>query len=239
MAKHYILIDYENVKVVDVRPITDKSYHLMVFVGASQSKISTDFAMQVQNLKAAEYVRISGNGHNALDFHIAYMIGRLAEREPEASFHIVSKDRGFDPLITYLTANSIKASRVGDLFEIRALRLPKAVSDAGIVDDVGEEPRRPGFLETPQATDARQHDRIPVQRRLERRRGSIGDRPASGQGPHRRQPGKGRIQPAQTTLGRLASTRARLVGTRAVQERFAAPCMRLGLNVQTGARQER
>ena len=136
MAKNYILIDYENVKAIDLGPIVDKPYHLMVFVGASQHKISTDFAMQVQNLKAAEYVRISGNGHNALDFHIAYMIGRLAEREPDASFHIVSKDRGFDPLITYLKANNIKASRVGDLFEIRALRLPKAVGDDGIVDDV-------------------------------------------------------------------------------------------------------
>ena len=136
MAKKYILIDYENVKAVDLGPIIDKPYHLMVFVGASQHKISTDFAMQVQHLKAAEYVRISGNGHNALDFHIAYMIGRLAEREPDASFHVVSKDRGFDPLITYLKANSIKASRVGDLFEIRALRLPKAVGDDGIIDDV-------------------------------------------------------------------------------------------------------
>ena len=136
MAKKYILIDYENVKAVDLEPIFDKPYHLMVFVGASQSKISTDFAMQVQNLRAAEYVRISGNGHNALDFHIAYMIGRLAEREPDASFHVVSRDRGFDPLITYLKANNVKASRVGDLFEIRALRLPKAVSDDGIVDDV-------------------------------------------------------------------------------------------------------
>lgn len=136
MAKNYILIDYENVKAIDLGPITDKPYHLMVFVGASQHKISTDFAMQVQDLKAAEYVRISGNGHNALDFHIAYMIGRLAEREPDASFHIVSKDRGFDPLITYLKANNVKASRVGDLFEIRALRLPKAVGDDGIIDDV-------------------------------------------------------------------------------------------------------
>ena len=136
MAKNYILIDYENVKAIDLGPITDKSYHLMVFVGASQHKISTDFAMQVQNLAAAEYVRISGNGHNALDFHIAYMIGRLAEREPDASFVIVSKDRGFDPLITYLKAKTIKASRVGDLFEIRALRLPKAVSDDDIIDDV-------------------------------------------------------------------------------------------------------
>jgi len=136
MAKNYILIDYENVKAIDLGPIVDKHYHLMVFVGASQHQISTAFAMQGQNPKDAEYVRISGNGHNALDFHIAYMIGRLAEREPDASFHIVSKDRGFDPLITYLKASNIKASRVGDLFEIRALRLPKAVGDDGIIDDV-------------------------------------------------------------------------------------------------------
>ena len=136
MAKNYILIDYENVKAVDLEPIFDKPYHLIVFVGASQTKIGTDFAMQVQNLRAAEYIRISGNGHNALDFHIAYMIGRLSEREPDAAFHIVSKDRGFDPLISYIEGTNTQISRVGDLFEIPALRLPKAVSDADIIDDV-------------------------------------------------------------------------------------------------------
>ncbi|MDE0422588.1 MAG: PIN domain-containing protein [Gammaproteobacteria bacterium] len=136
MAKNYILIDYENVKAIDLAPVVDKPYHLMVFVGASQNKLPTDFAVQMQRLKSAEYVRISGNGPNALDFHIAYMIGRLAEREPDASFHIVSRDRGFDPLITYLNANRIRANRVGDLFEIRALRLPKTVGEEGIIDDV-------------------------------------------------------------------------------------------------------
>lgn len=136
MAANYILIDYENVKAIDLGPVVDKPYHLMVFVGASQNKLSTDFAVQMQSLKSAEYVRIAGNGPNALDFHIAYMIGRLAEREPGASFHIVSKDRGFDPLITYLNANRIRATRVGDLFEIRALRLPKTVGEEGIIDDI-------------------------------------------------------------------------------------------------------
>ena len=136
MASKYILIDYENVKGIDLAPVVDKPYHLMVFVGASQNKLSTDFVVQMQNLKSAEYVRISGNGPNALDFHIAYMIGRLAEREPDATFHIVSRDRGFDPLITYLNANMVKTNRVGDLFEIRALRLPKTVGEDGIVEDV-------------------------------------------------------------------------------------------------------
>ena len=44
---------------------------------------------------------------------------------------------------------------------------------------------------------------------------------------------------ASRTPARLASTRARLVGTRAVQERFAAPSEKLGSSVQLGARQER
>ena len=136
MAGKYILIDYENVKAIDLAPVVDKPYHLMVFVGASQNKLSTDFVVQMQNLKSAEYVRISGNGPNALDFHIAYMIGHLAEREPDATFHIVSRDRGFDPLITYLNANMVKTNRVGDLFEIRALRLPKTVGEDGIIEDV-------------------------------------------------------------------------------------------------------
>lgn len=136
MAKKYILIDYENVKAVDLEPIFDKPYHLLVFVGASQHRISTDFAMQVQNLRAAEYVRISGNGHNALDFHIAYMIGRLSEREPGASFHIVSKDRGFDPLIAHVKGKNIDISRVADLYQIRALRLPKAAGDEGMIEAV-------------------------------------------------------------------------------------------------------
>jgi len=47
----------------------------------------------------AEYVRISGNGSNALDFHIAFYIGQLAAHEPDAYFHIISKVTGFDPLI--------------------------------------------------------------------------------------------------------------------------------------------
>ena len=136
MASKYILIDYENVKGIDLAPVVDKPYHLMVFVGASQNKLSTDFVVQMQKLKSAEYVRISGNGPNALDFHIAYMIGRLAEREPDATFHIVSRDRGFDPLINYLNANMVKTNRVGDLFEIRALRLPKTVGEDGIIEDV-------------------------------------------------------------------------------------------------------
>ena len=47
-----------------------------------------------------------------MDFHIAFYIGRLSKEEPGSEFHIVSKDKGFDPLVQHLRSLKIKASRV-------------------------------------------------------------------------------------------------------------------------------
>ena len=46
----------------------------------------------------ANYVEIDGSGPNALDFHIAYYIGELATADPTGSFHVISKDKGSDPI---------------------------------------------------------------------------------------------------------------------------------------------
>jgi hypothetical protein len=63
----------------------------------------------------AEYIKIDGTGHNALDFHIAFYVGRMAERDPEGHFSIISNDRGFDPLIRYLKGGGISAERLADV----------------------------------------------------------------------------------------------------------------------------
>ena len=64
------------------------------------------------------YVRISGNGPNALDFHIAFYIGKLSAENPDAYFHIISKDKGFDPLIKHLREQKISCSRSSSVSEI-------------------------------------------------------------------------------------------------------------------------
>ena len=66
----------------------------------------------------AEYVKISGNGKNALDFHIAFYIGQLAAKDPTAYFHIISKDGGFDPLLQYLKSKKIFSARSPSIAEI-------------------------------------------------------------------------------------------------------------------------
>jgi hypothetical protein len=119
MKTHYILIDFENVQpdAIDFSP--DAAVKVIVFVGEQQQKISLGLAVKLQKMGSnAEYIRISGSGQNALDFHIAYWAGRLAERDPKAYFHIVSKDKGFDPLLRHLKSMRILAQRVSRLSEI-------------------------------------------------------------------------------------------------------------------------
>lgn len=119
MKTNYVLIDYENVQPEAMAVLNEEHFKVIVFVGANQTKVSFEVASALQQMGTrAEYVRISGNGSNALDFHIAFYIGQLAAQEPEAYFHIVSKDTGFDPLIQHLKARKILACRSKDVTEI-------------------------------------------------------------------------------------------------------------------------
>ena len=119
MKTNYVLIDYENVQPDAMAVLNEEHFKVIVFVGANQAKVSFDVASALQQMgERAEYVRISGNGSNALDFHIAFYIGQLAAREPDAYFHIVSKDTGFDPLVQHLKAQKILACRSKDVTEI-------------------------------------------------------------------------------------------------------------------------
>lgn len=113
MKKHFVLVDYENVQPASVAALDREQVHILVFVGASQPKVSVEIAASLQQMgPRAEYVQISGSGKNALDFHIAFQIGLLAAQEPEAFFYIVSKDTGFDPLLKHLVSRGFAAKRV-------------------------------------------------------------------------------------------------------------------------------
>ncbi|MBK6726420.1 MAG: hypothetical protein IPG63_04030 [Xanthomonadales bacterium] len=87
--------------------------HIKLFAGEHQKKV--DFAL-VQALQQfgshAEYIQIVGNGKDALDFHIAFYIGRLSMAHPTAAFTIVSRDTGFDPLVKHVIGMGIACRRV-------------------------------------------------------------------------------------------------------------------------------
>lgn len=124
MAKNFIFIDFENVQPGNLHLLKDvdtsvAEFNILVFVGAKQATIPFDFAEQIQNMGSkAEYIKCSVTQKNAADFLLSYHLGRLIQSEPEAYFHIISKDTGFDSLVLNLREQNQRVQRHKDIYEI-------------------------------------------------------------------------------------------------------------------------
>jgi hypothetical protein len=138
---NYVLIDYENVQPAALTILDQEHVKILIFVGANQTKIAIEVASALQRMGSrAEYIQISANGPNALDFHIAFYIGQLAAADPGAFFHIISKDTGFDPLIQHLKSKKIIVRRSSVVADIPMVKASTAISSdeqiAAIVADL-------------------------------------------------------------------------------------------------------
>jgi hypothetical protein len=119
-----LLVDFENVQQVDLSRLDD-DFHVIVFVGASQKSVPFELVKSLQKLgDRVAWQKVEGNGSNALDFFIACHLGRLLERSPQAQCIVLSKDKGFDPLLRHLSESGLKCRRIGSLWELD----PKAAS---------------------------------------------------------------------------------------------------------------
>jgi hypothetical protein len=76
----------------------------------------------------AEYIRVSKQGADALDMHIAFYLGRLSLNAADVFFHVIAKDRDYDPLIAHLRALQIWAAKWPDLSAIPILKLAAAMT---------------------------------------------------------------------------------------------------------------
>ena len=118
MAKHLLLVDYENVPRIDLS-VLDDSYAAIVFVGAGQNppRASKNRAT-AHRFKRVDFQRISGSGKNALDFHIAFHLGRRFETSRDTVCIVVSRDKGFDPLLLHLNNNGLQCRRIESFAEL-------------------------------------------------------------------------------------------------------------------------
>ena len=154
MKKNYVLIDYENVQPETMAALEREHFSVLVFVGANQAKVTYEVASVLQRMgDRAAYVKIAGNGGNALDFHIAYYIGQLAAKEPDSYFHIVSKDTGFDPLLQHLKSKNVSASRVESISDLPLVKVEASKSaservSAVIANLAKSGPAKPRTLKT-------------------------------------------------------------------------------------------
>jgi len=127
---NYLLIDFENVQPETIALLDGLEFTILLFIGAHQNKIPIVLATQLQQLgERARYIRMEGNGPNALDFHIAFMLGELARADPEGYFHIISKDTGFDPVIRYARGRRIAVQRSVAIAEIPMVKRLNAKSE--------------------------------------------------------------------------------------------------------------
>jgi len=118
MSHKLLLVDFENVQQVDLSRLGD-NFHVVIFVGSAQKNVPIDLVASAQKLgDRVEWQRVEGNGNNALDFYIAFHLGRVIEKSP--SFHciVLSKDKGFDPLLRHLNKNGLKCKRINSMLEL-------------------------------------------------------------------------------------------------------------------------
>ncbi len=125
MRMNFVLVDFENVQPKNMDALRGGAFRVKVFVGANQSRFPREMVLALQALgTAAEYIEIAGSGVNALDFHIAFYIGRLAATHPDAEFTLISRDRGFDPLIRHLATLGITCHRLATISDVPGAGTP-------------------------------------------------------------------------------------------------------------------
>ena len=122
-----LLVDYENVQGINLKEITGTDTRVCIFTGSSQSKIPIELVSSAQLLgNRLEWIRIDGNGPNALDFHIAYYLGAQIAKFPMHQYFVLSKDKGFDPLMKHIAKEKVACRRIAALSEFLPAKKVKA-----------------------------------------------------------------------------------------------------------------
>jgi len=126
----YFLIDFENVqKLVGLEDLIKENGFLKIFLGKNQTKLPIELVKSIQKLgDKVDLITISGNGPNALDFHIAYFIGVIMTKDNSSVCYIISKDKGFDPLIEKLSADKKICMRCDSVSDLKKSLVPKKES---------------------------------------------------------------------------------------------------------------
>lgn len=115
MSDRVLLVDLENIQKVDLSKIPG-DVRVLIFYGLTQKKLPEELVVQAQPFGTRlQWIKIAGQGPNALDFHIAYYLGKTLTERPQAHCAVLSKDKGFDTLIRHLHGVGQTCRRVAAL----------------------------------------------------------------------------------------------------------------------------
>lgn len=118
----HLLVDYENVQPTanELLQLRDSHVRLWVFHGPHQTRFPADVVSAWQPLgNRLRFVQSDKAGRNALDLHIAFSMGELAEKgrasQDPGCFVVIAKDKDLDALFGYLRQHGIHAARAESL----------------------------------------------------------------------------------------------------------------------------
>jgi hypothetical protein len=140
-----LFVDFENAGNVDLTAIPADVF-VPFFFGACQKSVPTEFLKAALKLgDRFKPIDIEGQGKNALDFHIAFYIGEYLAANPRASCIILSKDKGFDPLVKHLGGRGFSVRRAATIAD--AVGAPAAAKAKATASDSKSKPDDPLTLD--------------------------------------------------------------------------------------------
>lgn len=103
----HILIDYENIQPKSFSDIDTSECHIWLFLGVHQQKslplelVETLLQFNSQNV---HLIKMQNSGKNALDFYLAFYLGKISEIDRNADVCILARDSGYDVLVEHLNS---------------------------------------------------------------------------------------------------------------------------------------
>jgi len=139
---NHILVDYENLKSVEPAVFELEGATWTLLLGPQNRTLSVSVVQQLMARAASvELVRLEQAGRNAVDFALAYYLGRKVLGDPAATFHVISKDTGYQPLVEHLQSRNVRIARHEsfEAFSCGARAQRKATGHAGTKAGSAEE----------------------------------------------------------------------------------------------------
>jgi hypothetical protein len=116
---NHVFVDFENICEIDPAVLENKNWTFTILLGAAQKKLDVALVEKLLlHAASVRLIRLTSSGKNALDFTLAYYLGQAVAADPTGSFHIISADKGYDPLVQHLQSKRCYVRRHSALAEI-------------------------------------------------------------------------------------------------------------------------